>query len=66
MSEANALSMLLTLLLLLKRHEQSECHSFDFDAFGLLIFLKLLNAFNEPKRLLYKACRGHIAPFSLV
>jgi len=27
MSEANTLSMLLILLLLLKRHERSECHS---------------------------------------
>jgi len=26
MSEANTLSMLLILLLLLKRHERSECH----------------------------------------
>jgi len=39
MSKANALSMLLILLLLLKRHERSECHSLWFALNSLFILL---------------------------
>ncbi len=49
MSEANALSMLLILFLLLKRHERSECHSLWFCPwFSFYSFKKLLKAFSPP------------------
>ena len=53
MSAANTLSMLLTLLLLLKRHERSECHSLWFCLwfclwFSFYSFKKLLKAFRPP------------------
>ena len=51
MSEANALSMLLILFLLLKRHERSECHSPWFCPwFSFYSFNKLLKAFRHPPR----------------
>ena len=47
MSAANTLSMLLTLLLLLKRHERSECHSLWFWFwFWFFSFLNILNILN--------------------
>ena len=44
MSAANTLSMLLTLLLLLKRHERSECHSLWFCLW--FCFFSFFNIFN--------------------
>ncbi len=51
MSIANAISMFWVLLLLLKRHEQSECHSLWFCPwFSFYSFNKLLKAFRHPSR----------------
>ena len=51
MSIANAIFMFLILFLLLKRHEQSECHSLWFCPwFSFYSFNKLLKAFSPPSR----------------